>query len=244
MRYKATLAYDGYNYAGFQTQLNSLAIQDVIEEKLKIICGYPVSLVMAARTDSGVHALGQVVHFDLVKECLPLKLQNSLNALLPKDIYIKKIEAVEPHFHARYDAEGKKYLYLINHGEKDLFLNHRAYYSYQVLDVAKMRTAAALFVGKHDFTTFNTTALAEVSDQTREIYSLTIKEKPHLILIEICGNGFLRHMVRMIVGTLTEVGKGQRTLAEVERMLNFPNKNQRRYNIVPYGLYLAEVYYR
>ena len=109
MRYKCIVAYDGYNYVGFQSQINGTAIQDVIEDKLKIIFNDSIRIVMASRTDSGVHAKGQVFHFDALKEVEPFRLKGSLNGLLPKDIHINSVEVVDENFHSRFNVKAKKY---------------------------------------------------------------------------------------------------------------------------------------
>ena len=243
MRYKCVVAYNGLNYVGFQSQKNGIAIQDVIESKLKIVFGHDIRLVMASRTDAGVHAYGQVFHFDSDKELLTWKIKNSLNGLLPKDIHINDVEVVSDDFHSRFNVVAKKYEYVINLGEYNVFLDGRAYQCYFKVDVAKIKDVAKYFIGTHDFGSFNTCSYDEYPNQVRTIHRLDVIEDGDLLKIEVVGDGFLRHMVRMIVGTLIDLGRGKKSTDEVIEMIKTPNKHTRRYNIDPNGLYLCEIYY-
>ncbi len=243
MRYLCHVAYRGNNYVGFQSQINGLAIQDVIQEQLEVIFKEKIKIIMASRTDSKVHALDQVFHFDAQKDIDPYRLKGSLNALLPKDIHINKAEVTASDFHCRYNCKGKYYRYIINTGEYSPFLDGFAYQCFYDLDLEKMIAVAKLFVGRHDFSSFNTTPLEVKSDQVRTIFNLDIEKRDDLLLIDIKGDGFLRHMVRMIVGTLIDVGRGQKTIQEVQKMLAEPSKDTKRYNIDACGLYLMKIYY-
>ena len=242
MRYKCELAYDGTNYAGFQSQINALAIQDVIEEALQKIFQVKIRIVMASRTDAGVHALGQVFHFD-AKEYDPYRLKGAFNHYLPNDIHINKIEVVDESFHARFNVKAKTYRYLINCGEKSPFLNERALQIHYDLDIELMKEALKLFVGKHDFTSYNTTPLEDIADQVREIYDFTLTLKGDLLIFEIRGNGFLRNMVRLIIGDLVDVGRKRKTLDDIKESLDRPDKKKERLNVAPGGLYLVSIEY-
>ena len=243
MRYKVTVAYDGRNYAGFQSQINALAIQDVIENVLEQIFSKKIRIVMSSRTDAGVHAYGQVFHFDVGQKQDLYRLKYSFNSLLPKDIHVMKIEEVPDTFHARYSVKKKTYEYLINIGEYDVFLEGRAYQCFYKLDVDLMKEGAALFVGKHDFTSFNTSSLKEYPDQVRNITCFRIDRKKDLLKITITASGFLRNMVRIMVGSLIDLGRGQKSLDDLKEMLEKPSKSTRRYNADPHGLYLKKIYY-
>ena len=243
MRYKVTMAYNGLNYVGFQRQKNGLAIQEVVEERLKTIFNHEVKTYMASRTDSGVHAFNQVFHFDEDKVIEDYKLKGALNGMLPKDIHILNVEKVGEDFHSRYSVKSKTYLYIINIGEYDVFLNGQAYQCPFKLDTELIKEGMKLFVGRHDFTSFNTSPLDLYPDQVREIYDFKMARKGDVLYLEITGNGFLRHMVRMIVGTLVDLGRGKKSLKDVEEMIKVPNKGTRRYNIDPNGLYLKMIYY-
>ena len=243
MRYKVTLAYDGNNYAGFQSQVNALAIQDVIEKVLLKVFGEKIRIIMSSRTDAGVHAKGQVFHFDseIVKDLG--KLKYSFNCLLPKDIHVLKIEKVSEKFHARFSVKTKTYEYIINTGEYDVFLDGYAYQCHYKLDTDLMKKGAELFIGTHDFSSFNTSSLKEYPNQVRTISEFKITKSKDLIKIKVTSTGFLRNMVRIMVGTLVDLGRGQKTIKDVENMLEVPSKSTRRYNADPHGLYLIKIRY-
>ena len=243
MRYKVTVSYDGNNYAGFQSQVNALAIQDVIESVLNKIFNEQFRIVMSSRTDAGVHAKGQVFHFDSDKKISEAKLKFAMNSLLPKDIHIEKVEYVDENFHARFSVKKKTYEYVINLGEYDVFLNGYAYQCFYQLDVELMKKAALLYLGKHDFTSFNTSSLKEYPNQVRTIYEFKIIEKKNRLIIRVTGDGFLRNMVRIMVGTLIDVGRGLKKIDDIKKMLNEKNKSTRRNNIDPNGLYLVKIKY-
>ena len=212
MRYKVTLAYDGRNYAGFQSQTNALAIQDIVEDAIKRVFGEKIRIIMSSRTDAGVHALGQVFHFDSDKEKDEGKLKFSLNSLLPDDIHVTDVKKVSRDFHARYSVKKKTYEYLINIGEYDVFLKGRAYQCFYKLDVDLMKEGAKLFLGEHDFTSFNTSSLKEYPNQVRKITEISITRKKDLLKIRVTSSGFLRNMVRIMVGTLIDLGRGKKSL--------------------------------
>lgn len=243
MRYKVTLAYNGKNYAGFQSQKNALAIQDVIESVLEKIFSKKIHIVISSRTDAGVHAKGQVFHFDIDQNLDLGKLKFSLNSLLPKDIHIIDIKKVSDDFHCRYSVKKKTYEYLINTGEYDVFLLGYAYQINYKLDVKKMAKAAKLLKGTHDFFAFNTTPLSEKPNQVRTIYEFKIIEENDLIRIRVTADGFLRNMVRIMVGMLVDIGRGNRQIEEIEELLNNPTRSTRRFNIDPNGLYLMKIFY-
>ncbi|MBQ6217441.1 MAG: tRNA pseudouridine(38-40) synthase TruA [Erysipelotrichaceae bacterium] len=243
MRYKVTLAYDGKNYAGFQSQTNAVAIQDIVEKAIERVFGEKIRIVMSSRTDAGVHALGQVFHFDSDKEKEEGKLKFSLNSLLPDDIHVMEVKQVSRDFHARYSVKKKTYEYLINIGEYDVFLKGRAYQCFYKLDVDLMKEGAKLFLGEHDFTSFNTSSLKEYPNQIRNITEFSITRKKDLLKIKVTSSGFLRNMVRIMVGTLIDLGRGKKSLDDVKNMLENPSKTTRRYNADPNGLYLVKIFY-
>ena len=242
MRYKCTCSYKGTAYVGFQSQINGIAIQDVIEEKLGIVTSFSGRITMASRTDSGVHALGQVFHFDLDEELDTASLKTKLNGILPKDIHIIKVEKVSDDFSAR-STKGKHYRYLINYKEYDPLLNGLAYWCYYDIDLIKIKEVMALFIGRHDFASFNTTPLAVKPNQVRTITDFTLTEKDNMLIFDVKGDGFLRHMVRILVGTLIDVGRGKTSKEEVVAMLEKPRKDTYRHNIDACGLYLIEIMY-
>ena len=243
MRYKVTVAYDGNNYAGFQSQINALAIQDVIEEALYKIFREKIRIIMSSRTDAGVHAKGQVFHFDSNKQKDLGKLKYSFNCLLPKDIHVLSVENVSEKFHARFSVKNKTYEYIINVGEYDVFLDGYAYQCHYKLDINLMKKGAELFIGEHNFASFNTSSLKEYPNQVRTVTEFKITEKKDLIKVRVTSTGFLRNMVRIMVGTLIDLGRGQKSLKDVKNMLDNPSKTTRRYNADPHGLYLIKIRY-
>lgn len=243
MRYKVTIAYDGRNYAGFQSQKNALAIQDVIEKALKRIFNEKIRIVMSSRTDAGVHARAQVFHFDSDTKKDLYKLKYSINSLLPKDIHVLNIEEKDEKFHARYSVKKKTYEYFINIGEYDVFLDGYAYQCFYKLDIDLMKKGAEKFLGIHDFSSFNTSSLKEYPNQIRNITEFKITRKKDILKITVTSSGFLKNMVRIMVGTLIDLGRGKKTLEDIDRMLEKPDKSTRRYNADPNGLYLKKIFY-
>ena len=243
MRYKVTLAYDGRNYAGFQSQTNALAIQDIVESAIERVFSEKIRIVMSSRTDAGVHAYGQVFHFDSDKVKDEGKLKFSLNSLLPDDIHVVEVRHVDRDFHARYSVKKKTYEYLINVGEYDVFLKGRAYQCFYRLDIDLMKQGAELFLGTHDFTSFNTSSLKEYPNQVRTISEFSITRKKDILTIRVTSSGFLRNMVRIMVGTLIDLGRGKKSLQDIQDMLDHPGKGTRRYNADPNGLYLVKIFY-
>lgn len=243
MRYKVNMAYDGRNYAGFQSQINALAIQDVIEEALFRIFGEKIRIIMSSRTDAGVHAYDQVFHFDTDKKKEEGKLKFSLNSLIPEDMHVNNVEIVSEDFHARFSVKKKTYEYLINIGEYDPFLVGRAYQCFYKLDIELMKKGAEMLKGKHDFSSFNTSSLKEYPNQVKDITQFRITRKKDILKITVTSSGFLRNMVRIMVGTLIDLGRGLKTLDDIKDMLEHPNKSTRRYNADPNGLYLKKIFY-
>ena len=243
MRYKVILAYDGRNYAGFQSQKNATAIQDIVEGAIERVFSEKIRIIMSSRTDAGVHAYGQVFHFDTDKEKDEGKLKFSLNSLLPDDIHVVEVKKVSRDFHARYSVKKKTYEYLINLGEYDVFLKGRAFQCFYKLDVDLMKEGAKLFLGEHDFSSFNTSSLKEYPNQVRNITEFSITRKKDILKIRVTSSGFLRNMVRIMVGTLIDLGRGKKSLDDVKNMLENPSKTTRRYNADPNGLYLVKIFY-
>ncbi len=243
MRYKVILAYDGRNYAGFQSQKNATAIQDIVEGAIERVFSEKIRIIMSSRTDAGVHAYGQVFHFDTDKEKDEGKLKFSLNSLLPDDIHVVEVKKVSRDFHARYSVKKKTYEYLINLGEYDVFLKGRAFQCFYKLDVDLMKEGAKLFLGEHDFSSFNTSSLKEYPNQVRNITEFSITRKKDILKIRVTSSGFLRNMVRIMIGTLIDLGRGKKSLDDIKDMLEHPCKSTRRYNADPNGLYLVKIFY-
>ena len=243
MRYKVVLSYDGNEYVGFQSQKNGVAIQDVIEDVIYKIFSERTRIIMSSRTDSGVHAKYQVIHFDASKKIDPYRLKGFFNGLLPKTIHVSEVKIVSEKFHARFNVKTKTYEYLINNGEYDVFLNGYAYQCNYHLDIELMKKCAKLFIGKHDFTSFNTTPLSEKENQTRTITKFDVTKKKGIIKVTVTGDGFLKNMVRIMVGCLVDVARGQKEIRDIKEMLKNPSKDYKKYNIDANGLYLVKIRY-
>ncbi len=234
-------SYDGSNYYGFQKQVKKNTIQKKIEEALLRITEQEIKITASGRTDTGVHAINQYAHFELDINIKPERLKKALNDILPKDIYIKKIET-KKNFHARFDVKKKEYQYVINTGKYNVFENKYVYQLNRKLDIEKMRNASEFLVGEHNFKAFCKSNNKD--DDVRTIFLIKIKEKNNKIFINILGSGFLRYMVRNIVGTLIEVGLGKLDEAEVEKILNSENRQKAGLKAPATGLYLKNVYYK
>lgn len=243
MRYKVVMAYDGKNYVGFQSQKNGLAIQDVVEDVIYKIFQERTRIIMASRTDSGVHAKYQVFHFDANKNIDTYKLKGFFNGLLPKSVHVLKVTKVKDSFHARFNVKSKTYEYLINNGEYDVFLDGYAYQCNYPLDIDKMKKCAKLYMGKHDFSSFNTTPYSEKENQTRTISEFKVSKKGGLIKITVTGDGFLKNMVRIMVGCMVDVARGNKDIDSIKQMLKKPSKEYKKFNINPNGLYLVKIRY-
>lgn len=217
---KLTLEYDGSRFFGFQRQKDRPTIQAELEKALSRLFNRKMKIAAAAgRTDSGVHAKAQVVNFK-TDSLLPLeKIQKGLNALLPKEIAVKKVEEAPPNFHARYSAKRKTYEYLILHSKiRSPLLDGRAYRFPHPLDLQAMKQAARMLVGRHDFKTFQA-AGSSVQDTVRTIRRLAVQRRGKLIRFSIEADGFLYHMVRNVVGTLLEVGRWKLSLKDFQDLL-------------------------
>ena len=241
---RMTIEYDGSNYHGWQRQVNGLSIQQVLEEKIAVLTGEEVRVTGSGRTDAGVHALGQVAHFRTSSSIREYGLQSGLNSLLPRDIVILDLREAEPSFHARYDAKSKVYLYRIHNGPvRPAVLRQYAWFVPGTLDPGVMREAARLFEGTHDFSSFCSTH-TDAPDRIRTVRGVRIEADARgLIRIEIEADGFLRYMVRGIVGMLVEAGRGKRALPELRRILAAKDRKQGGVTAPAHGLFLKEVRY-
>jgi len=240
---KLTLAYDGTRFVGWQRQAEGDSVQALLETALARFEGGAVTVHGAGRTDAGVHALGQVasaqVHFDHD----PVTLVRALNAWLPPDVRVLAVDDMTEGFHARFSARCKTYEYRIrNTPVADPFDRAYTWFLAEPLDIGRMRQAAAALVGTHDFAAFES-AGSPRSGTTRTILRSGWRESGGLVVYEITGDGFLRHMVRAIVGTLVEVGRGWRDAADLTRLLAGATRAEAGATAPPHGLFLVSVDY-
>ena len=246
MRYLMTFAYDGTNYKGYQKQPKAKTIQEEIEKVLGKVQGEKkIDIHASGRTDAHVHALAQKAHFDLENEVDCDKLKHSLNSLLPGDIYVKEIEQVPDTFHARYHVKAKEYIYRMNLGEYDPIERNYVYQYNRRLDVVEMERALKYLEGEHDFKSF-TKADEEQDDYVRRIVQTSIvrdAKNVNKITISFLGTGFLRYMVRNIVGTLIEIGEGKRKSEDIIEILNAKDRQAAGITANLEGLYLKDVFY-
>ncbi len=243
---KAVIAYDGTAYAGWQSQGNALAIQQVVEEALSWLNMGPVRVQGSSRTDAGVHAKGFVAHFWLDKPIPPEKVARAVNSRLPEAIRFLKVSKASASFHAQLSARGKEYRYHIY--QAPIMPPHLVpYWTYchRPLDLAAMQKAAAYFVGKHDFRSFAACSDRPMDDTVREIYSCEVRKSGPKYVIIVRGNGFLYKMVRSIAGFLLSVGKGNEKPEAVCELLESHEKRTARVETAPArGLFLWKVFYR
>lgn len=205
-RVKLIISYDGTNYCGWQVQINGITVEEVINRELSRMLGEDIAVIGASRTDSGVHALGNVAVFDTFSKIPPEKMCFALNQRLPDDIRIQDSCEVPLDFHPRYCDSTKTYEYkILNRRFDNPVMRLYTHFVYMPLDYEKMQEAAKYLVGKHDFKSF-CSARTQVTDTVRTIYSLDVSKEDDIIKIRISGNGFLYNMVRIIVGTLIKVG--------------------------------------
>ncbi|MBR2727222.1 MAG: tRNA pseudouridine(38-40) synthase TruA [Solobacterium sp.] len=243
MRYKCTVAYEGAAYCGWQRQKNGRSVQGVVEDALAGISNEGIRITGAGRTDAGVNAAGQVFHFDSRMELSAAKWRGAINSRLPEDIRIVSVEAVDDQFHARYGVRRKQYDYRIHTGGYDVFSRNTAYQCPYPIDVERMKDAAEVFIGRHDFAAFCSNSFAETPDQVRTVESIRFLEEGNLLTVSYTGAGFLRYMVRMMAGALLECGRGRLSKEEIRSLLEGKSKDTMRWNAPACGLTLVKIDY-
>ena len=241
---KLTLEYLGTNYYGWQFIPGKPTVQGKVVEALETVLRHPVKLTGASRTDAGVHALGQVANFKTEREIELPRLQRALNGLLPPDIKVVDIEEVPEEFDARRSAKGKRYRYRIfNRSVPSPFEYRRSWFIPFELDVDSMREASRHLVGTHDFSSFYKRDRKKEVNTVREVNEIQIERNGFTVELVFYGRSFLRHMVRVMVATLVEVGKGELPPSAVKEILEAKDRSFAPYLAPPDGLYLEKVYY-
>jgi tRNA pseudouridine38-40 synthase len=242
-KYMAIIQYIGRRYAGWQVQKNQPTVQGCIKKALEQITGESVSVVGAGRTDAGVHAVGQAAHFRLQHEESPRRLLRSLNGVLPSDIRVLRLKIAPPGFHVQKHASRKRYNYRIYNGPiLSPFLEGLVLQVVPPLDVKAMQKAAASICGHHDFRAF-AAASAAVRDYRRTVFCADWLVRGRHLTFRIEANGFLHHMVRNIIGTLLQIGRGKRAPEEIEAILRSGDRRNAGPTAPPHGLYLVRVWY-
>ena len=244
MRIGLKIEYDGTAYGGWQRQTNAPSIQQTIEEALERALGCSCRVIGAGRTDAGVHAYGQVAHLDIETKIPADRFSYILNQKLPDDIRIVQSWQAAENFHARRDAIGKHYRYTIYQAPHASALERNSsVHVPQHLDVKKMQQAAQVLIGEHDFSAFRTVG-SNIVGTVRTVYRLEVQQQGQHIHIDIWGNGFLYNMVRIIAGTLIEVGKGKIPVQEMQSILDSKERARAGATAPAKGLAMCEVFYR
>ena len=240
---KLTIEYDGTNFSGWQIQKDKRTIEEELETALAKILKEEVKVIGSGRTDAGVHAMGQVANFKTDKTIKPEELLYALNTMLPYDIVILNVEEVDESFNARISAKAKHYRYVINNAKFPSALNANREYHYKYfLDTESMQLAANDLKGKHDFKAFMA-AGSTVKDTEREIYDIQVARLGNRVIIDVVGNGFLYNMVRIIAGTLIDVGSGKLDICVIKNMIETGDRNLGGRTVAPEGLFLVNVAY-
>jgi tRNA pseudouridine38-40 synthase len=240
---KLTIEYDGTGYHGWQRQQNAPSVQAVIESALKKLTREDIKLVAAGRTDTGVHALGQVANFHTSANIPPEKYSYALNSILPDDIVIKHSVEVDRSFHSRFDARWRKYRYIIRNSRFPSALErNREWHIRGTLDRVAMQNCCSYLTGTHDFSVFMSSK-SNVENTVRTVMSTCLFKDGERIIFEITADGFLYNMVRIIVGTLVKAGRGEMAPDEMAELIKSGDRNKAGMTAPAHGLYLVEVHY-
>ncbi len=240
---KLTIEYDGKDFNGWQKQPDKLNIQGEIEKAIFLVTKEEVELFGSGRTDAGVHAVGQVANFKTNSKIPTEKLTYAINSKLKKSIRIKEAKQVSMNFHSRYNCKEKTYRYIINNSEQGTAINRNLeYHISNPLNIEAMKKAVSYFKGEHDFKAFKASGTSSKSS-IRTIYKAKLKKEKERIIIELTGNGFLYNMVRIISGTLVDVGLGKIDPDKIPEIIESKDRKKAGKTLPPYGLYLLRVKY-
>jgi tRNA pseudouridine38-40 synthase len=241
---KLLIEYDGTNYLGWQVQPKGPTIQGILEERLGLLTEEKIQLFGSGRTDSGVHAICQVAHFKTESSMETHRMQRALNSLLPPDIVIQKMEEVEESFHARKHSKSKVYEYrILNRDLRSVFHRGFVWHIPQRLDFKEMGKATQYLIGEHDFSSFRSVGTPTRTTVRKVTQAEWKRGRDGLVRFEIEANGFLKQMVRAIIGTLIEVGKGKMSAVEFRKVLESKERSKAGPTAPAHGLFLKEVKY-
>lgn len=240
---KLTIEYDGKDFNGWQKQPNKLNIQGEIEKAIQNVTGEQVNLIGSGRTDAGVNAFGQVANFKIDSEFPIEKMATAINSQLKKSIRVKKAEEVSSDFHSRYNCHSKTYNYVIDNSEQgSAIYRNLSYHVSKKLNIEKMQKAISYFIGEHDFSSFKSSGTSSKSS-VRTIYNATVVKENDKVTISLTGNGFLYNMVRIISGTLVEVGLNNIEPQEIPKIIEAKNRQMAGKTLPSQGLFLINVEY-
>ncbi len=242
-RHALTVSYDGSAFSGWQTQPGGATAQDTLERALSAIAGEPVSTVCAGRTDAGVHALRQVVHFDTEASRPRSAWIRGVNTQLPASMAVRSATVVPDSFHARYGALRRRYRYLLYRSEvRHPLLARRAGWTFRTVDVERMRAAAQFLLGEHDFSAFRSSE-CQAASPVRRVEELSLRERGPFVVFTFVANAFLHHMIRNVVGSLLAVGEGRREPGWMGELLAARDRSAAAATFAPDGLYLDGAQY-
>ena len=240
---RLTVEYDGTAYSGWQKQIQTPTVQGTLEDRLRKICGHPVDLLVAGRTDAGVHALGQTANFHTSSNLPTAKIKKILNYVLPHDIRVVQAREVSTNFHSTYHAAGKLYRYVIRNSAYYTVFDHNHYHLVRpLLNVSAMRKAAGYLLGTHDFTAFRG-ALGKWANPERTLIKIDVKKSGSNVVLEYRGRSFLHQMIRILSGTLVYAGIGKFKPEEVKEILKSKDRKKAGPTLPPGGLFLVKVFY-
>jgi len=243
MRIAALLEYDGSNFSGWQRQSDARSVQQCVEEALSKVADEPITVTVAGRTDAGVHALAQVIHFDTTAARNGHSWVRGAVSNLPDDVALLWADEVSADFHARLSATGRHYHYVIlNRPIRPAYLRGRVSWEYRPLDVVAMQQGAMHLVGTHDFSSFRA-AECQAKSPTRELRSLEVERHGEFVHIRVYANAFLQHMVRNIAGVLMDIGAGEKEPDWAKAVLEARDRTRGGVTAPPHGLYLTEIEY-
>ena len=243
MRFAAILEYDGSRFSGWQWQDGAPSIQQAVEQAISRVADHAVRVTVAGRTDAGVHALAQVIHFDSDAPRSDYAWLRGTNSHLPPEIALHWVGAVHPEFHARFAATGREYHYVIlNRPVRPTLLARRVTHEYRALDVARMQAAANLLLGTHDFSSYRAMQ-CQAKSPVRELRALDVTRRGEFVILRAAANAFLHHMVRNLAGVLMDIGAGEREPHWAREILEARDRTVGGVTAAPDGLYLTAVHY-